>query len=161
VDDKQEIERLSLPDLKQLVGKRSGKNRIKIALVFVDTNNFAGSIAEHIGLSPIEVRTKGQSFVTASKQQRLSKEDSWEFGIDQETDDFLGDVLSNFIRITLVPRKARIREVADKCYAKLFIVQYYYSSHNPGLAISRDDLKELAEMGVNIDCDLYCLCTDQ
>ena len=56
--------------------------------------------------------------------------------------------------------KAQIREVSEKFEAGICCYAYYYEEFNPGLHLSEDTIRRLADLRLSIDFDLYFLAED-
>jgi hypothetical protein len=116
------------------------------------------AVSEIMGLEPTEAWVKGEHYSASSPGARRTHS-RWalESGLDE------GEPLEGHIRALLArlePKQVEIRQVAERFTARIGVAQYFYEM-NPGFRIESDILERLANLGLPIDFDQYCLGQDE
>jgi len=68
---------------------------------------------------------------------------------------WIGNQIDEFIDNVIKPRQEKIKEIISTCDSEFSIVQYIYEGCNPGLHFENDRLKIIADIGAEIDVDIY------
>ena len=152
---------LSRSDLRKMTRASDGKNRIGITLGFDSFAMGLENLTAVIGLEPNVARLAGETYLTAHGLEKASKSSVWEVETKYSTNDYLGDVFKEYMQQVVAPRAERVRKIALQSQCYLTVVQYYYQSNNPGFHLDKDDIDLLSSIHAEIDCDLYCLYSEQ
>lgn len=154
-------EPLSRADFRQLSGETGKKeiNRNYIILRFVDFTCLPDEITSLLALEPSRTGIKGEEIVNrwGNPNKRLHEYNLWEYEWKNESNDFISDFADKFVKEIIEPNTGNIKNIPGEAFSILQVVQYYYSSHNPGYHFSADIVKILAEASIEIDIDTYCL----
>jgi hypothetical protein len=152
------IKYLSREDYKKLMepNDHCNINQIHIALSFIDFEPDPEHISFKLGLKPISTARKGEEYSFSPK--KISEYNHWEFEKKTKTNDFIGDVINDFISTIIKPRINSIKEISSIVKTtRLSIIQYYYTGNNPGLTLDKIHIKLLSDIEAEIDMDIYCL----
>lgn len=133
----------------------NGINKNYIALKFFDFDFSPQIISEKIALIPTKTSLKGER--RNPKFSLICKSNEWMYEEFNKTNDFIGDLVQEFISRIIIPRLKEIKALTGAHYGELSIVQWYYSGCNPGYHFSKDILTVINDTGLEIDIDTYCL----
>lgn len=140
---------------------KTNENHITIKLTGFSCS--AQEISQTIGLQPTKTAVKGQEYQIGPKHKRITKkynENYWEFREIRSEATWISDLVSEFLKKHIIPRKKDIKETVANCEGELSIVQYVNEGCNPGLHFKKEEIALLANMGLELDIDLYCLADD-
>lgn len=159
------FKRLDKKDFKNLMGTKGDIeiNKNHVILRFIDFDFNPDEITDKLGLKPLSIARQGEEyFVGPWKVRKIWEFNHWDYELKTKTNDFIGDTIDKFFKETIIPRLNDIKEISQKCrITRLIIVQYYYTSHNPGYGFEKEQIKVLAEINAEVDIDIYCLCEDE
>ena len=158
------IKRLNKEELKKIQNSESELeiNQNRIILRFIDFDFNPDEISEKLGLKPLSIARKGEDYFVGKRKFKKTYDcNHWDYEIKIETNDFIGDTVTNFIETIIKPRIELIKEISNTCrITRLIIVQYYYTGCNPGYFFEKEQIKILADINAEIDMDIYCLSDD-
>lgn len=124
----------------------------------LDIYDFDCSIEElthHIGIEPTEACLKGEIRNPNSKYKRVSKNNIWSLRTEKSTrirpEDHVKKIL-DLIR----PVKQKIISITEK-YESAMNVYFWTNHYSPGLHFDKEVLKELAELNLELDLDIYSI----
>ncbi len=159
------IKRLNKEDYKKLQESETESeiNQNHIILRFIDFNFNPNEITEKLRLTPLSTARKGEDYFIGKRKIKKTYEfNHWEYELKTKTNDFIGEIISDFFKTIIEPRIDLIKEISNKCkITRIIIVQYYYSGNNPGYVFEKEQIKILAEINAEIDMDIYCLCDNE
>lgn len=114
-------------------------------------------LTKQIGIEPTDIKVKGEYRIVNPKtsHKMLNKENLWilysslphNVPIEQHIEHLLNKIRpskQNFIRIA-------------KQYSLEFTCAIYYYEANPGINLTNKILREIAELGIELGLDIYCL----
>ena len=156
------IKRLDPRNYNNLMGTSSGDeiNQTHLILGFLDFDFDPALITEKIGLEPLSVGRKGDTyFIGPQKDIPRTRECShWDYERNAKTNEFAGDLIANFCDEIIRPRVNAIKEIGLGCEITRFtVVQYFRAGRNPGFCFEKEQIEMLANIGAEIDMDIYCL----
>jgi len=131
-----------------------GINENYITLKFSDFEFPPEILTKKLNLDPTHTALLGE---TRGKTILKWNSNMWSYEEFIKTNDFIGDLVKNFISRIITPRLKEIKVLTDAHYGELSIVQYYYSGWNPGYHFSKGILSVINKTGLDIDIDTYCL----
>lgn len=117
-------------------------------------------ISNILGIEPTKIGVKGQEYSIGpedNKQKKVWPYNYWEFRVKKKDNTWISEHVDHFISQVLSQKKSKLKEVIATCEAELSIVLYYYSGSNPGFHFSNKNLQLIAEIGAELDLDIYCL----
>jgi len=159
------IEKLSPSDFKKLSGWKDNEektNRNHIILGFYDFECSPNRITEKLDLEPTRTGVKGEEYDSESTNVKKTREcNLWEIESKSVTNEFIGNIVDEFVSTTIEKRFNIIKEFSCTCQTKLTIVQYYFDGYNPGQFFSNRLVKLLSDINAEIDIDIYCLCENE
>ncbi|PSR52106.1 hypothetical protein AHMF7605_00505 [Adhaeribacter arboris] len=137
----------------------------KVSLKFFDFDCPPDELTKELGLEPTRTALKGQEYYIGPENKRVKKTWKWNFWEHQitivEKDVWIGDLIDNYIDKVFQPRQENIKKITSKCRSEFSIVQYLYDGCNPGLHFKNNRLKIIADIGAEIDIDIYMLGSEQ
>jgi hypothetical protein len=138
-------------------------NRNHIIFGFYDFSVHPIEITNRLSLKPTKTGLKGDEYEVGGKNKIKKIRDCnfWELEIKTITNDFIGDLVDEFVKDVIKDRMKEIKTFSTDCRCKLTIVQYYRDGWNPGYFFSRELIKLFADINTEIDIDTYCLSEDK
>lgn len=113
-------------------------------------------ISSMMQISPTEVRERGD----VSQNGKVRNHSLWQLDSPlARGDNFLQDYLSQLLDILEI-RESAIKTLVQKYEAGINCVGYYYGS-NPGLHLSAELIKRVAQLDLSVDFDLYNYAGDE
>ncbi|MDB4769094.1 DUF4279 domain-containing protein [Saprospiraceae bacterium] len=134
------------------------QNHIKFSISGFEFNH--ESISRNLGLTPTKVYSVGEKIIWNNKVTRIVNENLWEYEWKNKSNEFLPDWVEEFIAEIIEPRIESILSVSENCVVMLTIIQYYYTSHNPGYLFSSKSIEILSKINSELQLDIYCLRDD-
>jgi hypothetical protein len=132
------------------------KNRYYVWFAIYDFDCHPDEITKEIGITPSEIRIKGEIRTSGKKKYKLiNKQNSWRIESDLPRNIPIEKHLENVLT-KLRPHTQNIIKVTEKYYAEFGCASYYYEA-NPGIHIDHKLLKEITDLHAEIDLDMYCL----
>jgi hypothetical protein len=135
-------------------------NQNHISLSFFDFDCDPKDITDELQLSPTSIGEKGGEYSIGPPENRIIKTNEynyWQYKWSIDTNEFIGNIITRFIIEIIEPRAANILSLASKASIHFQVAQYYYDGCNPGVFINKECIKTLADIGADIDIDIYCL----
>jgi hypothetical protein len=133
----------------------------RVTLKFFDFNFSPEELTSKLDLEPTETAIKGQEFFVGPKHKQIRKIWPWNFWAYQveivKRRHWIGDQIDDFIDNIIKPKQEKIKTITATCKAEFSIVQYIYEGCNPGLQFNKERLKVIADIGAEIDADIYVL----
>lgn len=122
----------------------TNRNHIIFGLYGFDVS--PDEITERLNLKPTKVGWKGEEYEIGGriKTKKIRDYNFWELETKTVTNDFIGDLVSNFAQEIIIDRKTEIKTITKACQCKLTIVQYYQDGLNPGYFFNSELIKLLA-----------------
>jgi hypothetical protein len=156
------LKRLNKEDYKNLQDSEAEINQNHVILRFIDFDFSPDEITDKLGLIPLSIARKGEDYYVGKRKEKKTWEfNHWDYEIMTKTSNFIGDSINDFFKTVIEPRLHLIKEISDKCkITRLIVVQYYYTSCNPGYSFEKEQIKMLADINAEIDMDVYCLSED-
>jgi hypothetical protein len=158
------FERLNKKDYKKLMGTDGEEtNQNHILLQFYDFDFAPDFISQKLDLEPLSTGQKGDEYFVGPQKQisKVRACSHWEYEWKIYSNDFIGEMIDQFFKEIIVPRLDLIKDIAQHCETvRLTIVQYYYTGHNPGYGLSKEQINVLSAMNAEVDMDIYCLGED-
>ena len=127
------------------------KNENYIGLNFFDFEFPHEIITKKLMLTPTNSKVKGATRIG----DLLWKENIWHYEEKKVTDEYIGDLVEEFILRVIAPIRGKIKEILNECNGEIAIAQFYYNGCNPGCHFSKDILSLIGETGLEIDIDTY------
>jgi hypothetical protein len=110
------------------------------------------AITAHLGLSPSRIWSKDDPRVKGGTPLGTTK---WVLDSDVGKDRAWNEHLAALLPI-LESRQSKIRDLPEGHEATLQCVAYFRSA-NPGFSLSPDIMSRVANLGLELDFDIYCL----
>ena len=111
-------------------------------------------IANRLGMSPTEVKLKGESLPGT----RVRSKNSWSVASPlARGDEFIDSHLDALLEL-ISPRAPEIKEIGQECEIGINCVGYFYGAH-PGFHLSRELIQRLSVLELSVDFDLYNYCS--
>ena len=134
----------------------------KVALKFFNFDCTPEELTEDLGLEPTKTGLKGQKYHLGPEAGKRIRTWEWNFWMYQVTVEknrhWIGDQIDDFIDNIIKPRQEKIKKIiSTTCDSEFSIVQYIYEGCNPGLHFDNARLKIIADIGAEIDVDIYVL----
>ncbi len=136
-------------------------NRSHIILWFLNFDFPHDEITAKLDLQPTRIVTKGQEQATSVGTKKISRHTFWEYEWRSQGNEFIGDIVEQFVEQIIKPRVQRIRALATQIDAEFKIVQYYYDGFNPGYHFTKETLQTLIDASLEMDIETYCLCEEK
>jgi len=139
------------------------KNENHITIKLTGFSCSAEEITKKLGLQPTKVALKGQEYQIGPKHNRVTKKYSdnyWEFREVRNASAWISDLVSEYVKHHIIPRKKDIKEIVSNCDGEFSIVQYVNEGSNPGLHFKKEEITLFANIGLELDIDIYCLAND-
>ncbi|MFW5804201.1 MAG: DUF4279 domain-containing protein [bacterium] len=137
-------------------------NQNYVILRFIDFDLDPDEITNKLGLKPLSIAKQGEDYYLGkSKVKKTWEFNHWDYEIKTETNNFIGETITDFFKTIIEPRLNKIKEISSKSrITRLIVVQYYYTNCNPGYAFEKEQVKILSDINAEIDIDIYCLSED-
>ena len=141
------------------VEKTTMVNQNHIILGFFEFDFSPDIFTTELILEPLNKGIKGEKYLVGSKNdhENTHEYNLWTHEIKTNSNEYIGVLVAKYINDIILPRKDRIARLTKNCKVQLRIVQYFYDGCNPGIYISREQNKILADLNCAIDIDIYCL----
>jgi hypothetical protein len=121
-------------------------------------------LTKKLGLEPTKTGVKGQSYWQGPADKKIEKiwpHNYWEYRVVKNENKWISEQVDQFIDEIITPKKEILKQIISSCEAEFSIVQYYYSSCNPGLHFDNKRLQIISDIGAEIDIDIYCLSEEE
>ena len=114
------------------------------------------SITDKLKINPTKTARKGD---VIRPSQKLREFNSWEIHSPLNRSEIFLDVHIKAVLEIIEPKREQILELQlQGCTIGINCVGYYTDTH-PGFGLSAELLSRLAVFSLNLDFDLYCLCS--
>lgn len=135
---------------------KSDIEEIHVKFIISGYECLPNEITKQVGVSPTKVWVKGKPrLVLKNGKKIISKYNSWiiesELPTDEDPDAHLENILEK-----IRPHKKKFVELTHK-YPSGFFFGIYFNYCNPGININKKILKEVYELGSELDFDMYYL----
>ena len=136
------------------------KQEVKVSLVIGGSNCAPEEITASLGIEPTRIYRKGESKIVGSPPRELPmkhKESVWI--LDAPDNDADIERKLEWLANKLSDRAEAVKRITEKCPAEVSIV-IYSGDANPGLRLSSQLLMKIADLGLDVDVDLYYMGED-
>jgi hypothetical protein len=128
--------------------------RFHVSLRVIDDEytDLPEEITNQTGISPSETWCKGELKPRTTMQY---KDNGWELKSGLPLEASLADHV-NFLLSAVGPAREQLMSFTKKYYSELACA-VYFSEGSPEIHFDNDLLRQIAEMNLNIDLDIYCI----
>lgn len=133
------------------------KNKHYAWLLISDFDLNPDEITSQLGIEPTKTRVKGEYRLAGKKKPNQMINTSNQWILDSELPNNISiEKQIHFLLEKIRPHKQKFQEITKKYYTEFSCALYFYDA-NPGIHVDSSLLKELAELNVKLDLDIYCL----
>lgn len=130
--------------------------------VFARIHEFDCSLEEitsKLKLNPTNGWLRGE-LIPNRKQNVYRKQSTWELKASVSPDSPVNEHVE-FLLNAIEPRKEAFKELVNKYEGELSVVSFFKEDFNPGINLSNALIKRIADLGLEIDFDLYFFLADE
>ncbi len=114
-------------------------------------------ISDQLALTPTGTARKCLPKSERPADKRIWSSNVWLYECVIKSNDFIGDHITKFIDDIIIPKRDVIQELSKTCEIEFSIVQYMHYGCNPGFCLNNSQLRIFAEIGAELNIDIYCL----
>jgi hypothetical protein len=133
------------------------ENRYHVWLLIADFECLPDEITQQVGLKPTKTRLKGEYRTVGKKKpvKLFNKENSWILEADLPSTVSVEEQIKEILK-QLKPYAQNILSLSKKYSVELNCAIYYYEA-NPGINLDKNLLKEVSQLNLPLNFDVYCL----
>jgi hypothetical protein len=133
-------------------------NEISIAIKISKFKFSADELTTKLNLTPSHYHYKGESFFSKTSNgeiEKFYKSNYWEHRTEIKSSEWVQLLINKFINEIIIDRKSILKSINKEASLEFFIGVNYYNEANPSFHFESEHLVLLADIGFELDLDLY------
>jgi hypothetical protein len=133
-------------------------NEISIAIKISRFDFETELLSMSLSLTPSRSHYKGETYTLDTSNGQVTKQYAyyyWEYRIEYKTEEWEQSLINKFIDDIVTDRREELKKIKKNASLEFFIGINYYNVVNPGFHFDARRLALLADIGFELDFDLY------